>query len=54
MKMQENKIYFDGTEMFFTVMEKNEVTPYVLNCYNIFLILLPSTITRNQLKNSKC
>ena len=22
MKMQENKIYFDGTEMFFTVMEK--------------------------------
>ena len=36
MKMQENKIYFDGTEMFFTVMEKNEVTPYVLNNYNIF------------------
>ena len=53
MKMQENKIYFDGTEMFFTVMEKNEVTPYVLNNYNIFLKQSPSTITRNKLEKFK-
>ena len=53
MKMQENKIYFDGTEMFFTVMEKNEVTPYVLNNYNIFLKQSPSTITPNKLEKFK-
>ena len=53
MKMQENKIYFDGTEMFFTVMEKNEVTPYVLNCYNIFLKQSPSKLTSNKLEKFK-
>ena len=53
MEMQENKIYFDGTEMFFTVMEKNEVTPYVLNNYNIFLKQSPSTITPNKLEKFK-
>ena len=53
MKMQENKIYFDGNEMFFTVMEKNEVTPYILNNYNIFLKQSPSTITRNKLEKFK-
>ena len=53
MKMQENKIYFDGNEMFFTVMEKNEVTPYVLNCYNIFLKQSPSKLTSNKLEKFK-
>ena len=53
MKMQENKIYFDGTEMFFTVMEKNEVTPYVLNNYNIFLKQSPSKLTSNKLEKFK-
>ena len=53
MKMQENKIYFDGNEMFFTVMEKNEVTPYILNNYNIFLKQSPSTITPKELEKFK-
>lgn len=53
MKMKENKIYFDGNEMFFTIMENKEVTPYVLNNYNIFLKQSPSTITTNKLEKFK-